>query len=272
MNLMTLTLRLTAALLASLCALNAWADSDANQVMKAVKDRHRGDTWITTSTVVLIDKDNARSARKVKTLNKKNSAQLKSKTLLLEPARIAGTAFLSYDWADASKDDEAWIYLPELAKVSRMATGSRADYFLGSDYSYGDLEDIKLENYDFSLVTDDKTPADQWLVQALPRADIAQKVIDRTGYQKVWFWVDKDKSMVVKAKYWLRDAGWIKFRTVSDIQKIDGVWVAKREQMVLTQQGAVVHATTVTNDDTKVNAPIDDGQFAAQSLGSSLAP
>jgi hypothetical protein len=261
-----------ALLLGCACATHALAEPEAAGVMKSVKDRYRGETWITNSTVVLIDKDNNRSARKVKTINKKTGANLRSKTLLVEPARIAGTSFLSYDWTDPNKDDEAWIYLPELAKVSRMATGSRADYFLGSDYSYGDLEDIKLEYYDFTMVADDKTPKDQWLIQATPRQDIQQKVVDRTGYQKIWFWVDKEKTMVVKAKYWLRDAGWNKFRTLSDIQKIDGVWVAKKEQMVLTQQGTVVHATTVTNDDDKINPSVDEAQFAPQSLGSSIAP
>lgn len=246
------------------------ADIGADALMKSVKDRYRGDTWVTTSSVTLIDKDKNRTVRRVKSINKKSGEDQKSKTIVLSPSRLAGTTFLSYDWGESSREDEAWIFLPELARVIRLATGSRADYFLGSDFTYGDLEEIKLEHFDFSYVNDEKVAEGQVLVQADPAKEIRDKVIDRTGYQRVWHWVDREKKMVVKSKYWLKDPGWVKFYTLSEIQNIDSVWVGRREQMVLTQQGAVVHATTLTADEVMINGTVDEAQLSPQNLGRSV--
>jgi hypothetical protein len=239
----------------------------AEAVMAGVKARYKGETWVTSSSVVLIDKDNTRSTRKVRSINKKTGEDLRSKTVVLEPSRIAGTAFLSYGWNAPDREDEAWLFLPELGKVARLATGSRADYFLGSDFTYGDLEEVKLEYFDFSFVSGESAPEGQVLILAEPRKASRDKVIDRTGYQRIWYWVDKDKQLVVKAKYWLRDPGWIKFYTTSDVHKVDGVWVARQERMVLTQQGGIVHATVLSTDQVQINGKIDDAVFSPQNLG-----
>lgn len=257
----------TLALLLAPAATFAQAQTTADAVMASVKARYKGETWVTSSSVVLIDKGNSRSQRKVRSLNKKSGDDLRSKTVVLEPSRIAGTAFLSYDWNEREREDEAWLYLPELGKVTRLATGNRAEYFLGSDFTYGDLEEIKLEYFDFGFVSSEIVAEGQILIQAEPRKANRDKVIDRTGYQRIWYWIDKDKQMVVKAKYWLRDPGWIKYYTSTDLYKVDGVWVARQERMVLTQQGAIVHATTLTADEVQINGKIDDAVFAPQSLG-----
>ncbi|RZI42235.1 outer membrane lipoprotein-sorting protein [Herbaspirillum sp. HC18] len=246
------------------------AELPADVLMKGVTSRYRGDTWVVTSNVVLIDQDNNRTHRKVRSINKKYGADLKSKNLVLEPTRLAGTAFLSYDWSGAARDDEAWIFLPELGRVTRLATGSRAEYFLGSDFTYGDLEEIKVEYFDFSYLEGEKVPEGQALVLAEPKDSLRDKVIERTGYQRIWYWVDKEKNMMVKAKYWLKDPGWIKYYTMSDIERIDGVWVGRREQMVLTQLGIVIHATALNLESMVINDKVDDAAFAPQNLGRSV--
>lgn len=240
--------------------------ADAEALMSSVRRRYRGDTWIATSTVTLIDKDQERTQRRIRSVNWMKGSDRKSRTVLLEPARLAGTAFLSFDWS-GHRDDEAWVYLPELGRVTRLATGNRSDYFLGSDFTYGDLQELKLEHFDFSLVAGEEPPPGQAVVQAQPRQAIRDRVVDRTGYQRIWYWVDTGKQMVLKAKYWLKDAGWIKFYTVRDLQQVDGVWMGRREQMVLTQHGRVVHATVIDTERLEVNVRIDDSQFSPQALG-----
>ncbi|MCW5256840.1 outer membrane lipoprotein-sorting protein [Verminephrobacter aporrectodeae subsp. tuberculatae] len=250
----------------------AWSDPDAataDAVMASVRARYKGDTWAMSSSVTLIDKNSSRMQRKVRSISKKVGEDLKSLTVVLEPSRLSGTAFLSYDWSESSREDEAWLYLPDLGKVTRLATGSRADYFLGSDFTYGDLEEIKTDLFDFSFVTSSPAPDGQWLIHAEPRKAIHGKVVDRTGYQRIWYWVDKERRMVVRAKYWLRDPGWVKYYTTSDIQQQAGVWIPREERMVLTQQGVLVHATTLSVEDIQINPRVDDASLSPQALGRS---
>lgn len=61
-----------------------------------------------------------------------------------QPASIANTAFLSHDYR--AKADETWLFLPVTERVRRIPASQRADPFLGTDLSFGDLKD----NFRFS--------------------------------------------------------------------------------------------------------------------------
>lgn len=56
-----------------------------------------------------------------------------------QPASIASTAFLSHD--HRAKADETWLFLPATERVRRIPASQRADAFLGTDLSFGDLKD-----------------------------------------------------------------------------------------------------------------------------------
>lgn len=243
----------------------AAAELDATSIMQEVDRRYRGDAWTTISNVALIDKDNSRSVRKIKAISKMYGRDEKSLTVVLEPARIRGTSFLAYDWADIKRENEAWVFLPDLGRVTRLSTANRADYFLGSDFSYGDLEGLKVEEFEYRFA-DESAPESQVAIDAEPRKDIRDKVIEKTGYQRIRYWIDKDKRMIVKAKYWLKDPGWTKYYTVSDFERIKDVWVGKREQMVMTHQNAVAHATVMTVEKIDINVKVDDAVFSTYSL------
>jgi outer membrane lipoprotein-sorting protein len=260
--------RLFAGLLAACASVlsSTAAANPAEALMTRVRRRYRGETWVITGTVTLLGKDQGRALRRIRTVNRMHGADRQSKIVLQEPARLAGTAFLAFDWS-GQREDEAWVYLPELGRATRLATGNRSDYFLGSDFTYGDLQELKLEHFDFELVADERPPPGQVLVQATPREPIRDMVVERTGYQRIWYWVDTERHVVLKAKFWLKDPGWLKFYTAQDLQQIEGAWFARREQMVLTQHGRVVHTTLMDTERVEVNVRLEDSQFSPQALG-----
>ena len=68
------------------------------------------------------------------------------------PAALQNTGFLSHDYAAAN--DENWLYLPATDRVRKLPSSSRADYFMGTDLSYGDIKDnfkFGLDDWDFNL-------------------------------------------------------------------------------------------------------------------------
>ena len=58
------------------------------------------------------------------------------------PPAVRGTAFLQFDHRD--RDAEQWLYLPELRRVRKITSSSKNDKFMGTDFSYRDLEARKI--------------------------------------------------------------------------------------------------------------------------------
>jgi len=62
----------------------------------------------------------------------------KSLSVFLEPPEVRGTAFLQV--THAGRDAEQWIYFPEGQRVRQIGGSSKDDSFMGSNFSYRDLE------------------------------------------------------------------------------------------------------------------------------------
>src|SRR6478735_12702857 len=55
----------------------------------------------------------------------------------LSPADVQGTSVLVFDYE--TKSDDVWIYLPALRKTRRVVSSQKSQSFMGSEFSYGDL-------------------------------------------------------------------------------------------------------------------------------------
>ena len=62
----------------------------------------------------------------------------KSLSFFSAPAEVKGTAFLQ--WTHKGADDEQWLYLPRFRRTRRIATRLRDQKFVGSDFTYRDLQ------------------------------------------------------------------------------------------------------------------------------------
>ena len=237
--------------------------TDARDIMKKVDDRYRGNSWIMDSNVLLIDKNKRRSERQLRIKGKMYAKDEKTITYVLEPARIRGTGILSYDWHDPKRENESWLYLPDLGKVTRLTTANRADYFLGTDFTYGDLEGLEVDDFSYQTSNNEKSEINEIVIDAEP---INPNGINKYGYRKIRYWVDINKDVINKAQYWLKDNGWVKYYRQFEFKKIDGVWLADREQMSITKHKQLIHTTIITRGDIEVNADIDDSLFTTNSL------
>ncbi len=54
------------------------------------------------------------------------------------PPEISGTSFLQFQHRD--RDADQWLYLPELRRVRRITSSVKHESFMGTDFSYRDME------------------------------------------------------------------------------------------------------------------------------------
>ncbi|PCK03746.1 MAG: hypothetical protein COA42_19860, partial [Alteromonadaceae bacterium] len=174
-----------------------------------------------------------------------------------------GTGILSYDWHDTEIENESWLYLPDLGKVTRLTTANRGDYFLGTDFTYGDLEGLEVDDFNYVKEKVEKNIDDEVTLVATP---VSKRIIEKYGYEKIVYWIDTEKYVIKKAKYWLKDKGWKKYYRQFDFKKINGAWVSGREQMLVTKQDNIEHTSIITRSDVRVNVDVNDSEFTIGGL------
>jgi hypothetical protein len=52
---------------------------------------------------------------------------------LLEPFDLKGVGFTTYRYLDPSRQDDSWLYLPQLRRVRRLSSSQRSDALFGQD-------------------------------------------------------------------------------------------------------------------------------------------
>ena len=164
--------------------------------MTAVDERDDGDNQTSNMEMVLIDKRGKQRIRELTHLPPRTRASTTySMMFFLSPADVEDTGFLTYDYDEADRDDDQWLYLPALKKTKRIASSDKSGSFMGSDFSYADMTDRPLEKYEYQLLQgrarSNGVPV--WVIQSTP---VDEDEIDETGYTKSIQFVRKDNYVV----------------------------------------------------------------------------
>ncbi|NQU62738.1 MAG: outer membrane lipoprotein-sorting protein [SAR324 cluster bacterium] len=257
-------------LLAMVVTTPVWAtEPTAREVMEMVDNRDDGETSISELTMVLIDRRNNQRVRQLKGYRKDFGKDTRTINFFISPADVQNTSFLSYEWDDPNKEDDNWLYLPALRKVKRISSGNKKDSFMGSDFTYADMNGLELTEWDFKF--DDKKSVkvngqDCWVILAEPKTSIKTKVINETGYTKIQYWVQKDILIGVRSKLWEKKGNKVKYFSASEIEKIDGIWTAKKLTMVTKKGNRQEHATVLIFNGIIYNQGMSDDMFSTQRM------
>jgi len=113
------------------------------------------------------------------------------------PADVKNTSFLNYSYDD-DRDDDQWLYLPALKKVKRISGGSKDDYFMGSDFTYEDMEKRSPKKDVHKLLKSETLEGEQcYVIESVPK--------EEGQYSKRVAWVIKDKWIPLKIEFYDED-------------------------------------------------------------------
>ncbi len=242
-------------------------DAKARAIMKKVDARDDGKTLEQNIFIVLIGKNCKKRTRDIKSYTKDFGADEYRLLFFKSPADVKNTAFLTYDYNKASKDDDQWLYLPALGKVKRIPSTDKSSSFMGSDFSYFDMTDRNLEEYDFKLLKETKVHGQAaWVIQSTPRS---RKTIKESGYTQTIVIVRKDNYMVVRAINYMKN-GKKKYLDLRRIHKQKGIWVADEMTMTTKKGKRMTHKTVLKFKNIKVNKPLNDALFTTRRLSKGL--
>ena len=190
------------------------------EIVTKARYRYDGDTKHALMGMDLIDADGTTTKRIMEvwsvTYNKKDDL---TKTVMsfIAPASIKNTRYLQIQ--NKNRDDDKWIYLPGLGRVRRIASSQGDQSFVGSDFSYDDLETREVDEDTHKLLREEKLGKyDCYVVESVPKTD--------WDYSKRIVWITKDTFVPVKAELYSKKTGKLqKVLTVKqNLKKVNGIW------------------------------------------------
>jgi hypothetical protein len=127
--------------------------------------------------LILRNDHGARRSRVVEMASKRIDGQLHSLGRFTEPPHLRGTTLLVIENRDRS--DDQFVLLPGNDRVRRVAQGRRGDAFMGTDFSYEDLERHGAEDFEIVGTTQAELRGEPVLViRARPRRESAYRLTE----------------------------------------------------------------------------------------------
>jgi len=236
----------------------------ARQIMEKVDARDDGDRISLDSEMILIDKQGRKRIRKIKVFMKDKGDDTLKMQFFISPADVRDTGFLTYDYYAGDKDDDQWLYLPELHKTKRIASSDKSQAFMGSDFSYADMNKRVLDEWHYRLLKESKVGEHSvWLVEATPATKAIEK---RYGYTKSVLFIRQDNFYPIRAIHWVKDGKKIKYMEVKKLALIDNIWISEEIAVKTTKNKKTLHKTVLRWTNIKFNQDIDESLFTVRRL------
>ncbi|QGY47585.1 outer membrane lipoprotein-sorting protein [Maribellus comscasis] len=234
---------------------------NGREIIQKVKDRPDGDTRSSEMTMQLINKRGSIRERKVISYSMDFGRNMKDRKTLMffrYPGDVKGTGFLTWDYDEIGKDDDKWLYLPAMKKTRRISGSSaKKDYFMGTDFTYDDMGSRNVDEDDHKLLQEENLDGYIcWVVESTSKDS-------RDIYSKKVSWIRKDCLIAMKVEYYDKNKKLHRELKMSDIEKADGFWLAKKMDMKNVQTN---HQTIILIEDPKYNIPIDENSFTVVNL------
>lgn len=145
----------------------------------------------------------------------------------LAPGDVEGTGFLQIENHDRA--DDLWLYLPALRRVRRIAGSSRTDRFVGTHFTFEDLDPEDLAAHDYTLAgVDTLDGRSAWVVEA-----VGANGAEESAYSRRRLWIDQERSVLLRADLYAREGGLTKRLRAEEVRQVaeSGPWRAHRVEM-----------------------------------------
>jgi hypothetical protein len=238
-----------------LIASSALHAQTALEIARKAQDRTRTQSEHYTGSLQVADA-NRKITEKRWTFDRLGShGNSKSILRFTAPSEVKGVALLIVNHPDRASDQ--WMWTPALARDRRIALQDRSARFFGTDFSFEDLEERDVDQFDYKLVADEACgDAACWKLESRP------KQTKSSQYALSQLWIRKDNYVIVRIDHFKK--GKLARRIdYSEVEQIQNIWTPK----TLEVADPVRKSRTVMKvDNLHYNAPMQDSDFTIEAL------
>ena len=181
--------------------------------------------------------------------------QSKSVLRFTAPAEVKGVALLVYNHPDRASDQ--WMWTPAIERDRRIALQDRSTRFFGTDFSFEDLEERDVDQYDYVLQGEEAVDgAPCWKIESTP------KKTKSSQYSRSIVWIRKDNYAFARVESYIK-SNLVRRLNYSKIENVSGFWTGRVMEMSDLTRGS---RTRLTLDKLQYNVPLKEEDFTLQAI------
>ena len=215
---------------------------------RTLSDEHTGELVVTAA--------NGKVRRKQWKSYREGSGANSSRLIrFISPPDVRGVGYLLRQ--RAGKPPDEWLYLPSMKRERRIVQTDRQSAFVGTDFSYEDLETFDPSTYTLALLPERIVDAHaSYAIELRPRG--------RSEYDRKVMVIRKDDLRLLSVDYYRQGDTTISKRlTITDYQMVDGHLYAMKMEMADLHKGS---STAVLISDVKLDRPQPADRYTIQNL------
>jgi hypothetical protein len=171
------------------------------------------------------------------------------------PAEVKGVALLIVNHPERSSDQ--WMWTPAINRDRRVAMQDRRTRFFGTDFSFEDLEERDVDQYEYSMKGEevvDGVPC--WKIESRPRASKTSQ------YTSSLLWVQKPTYTYARIENY-SDSKLVRSIQYRDLNQVQGIWTAK---LIEVEDLGRRSKTVLKLESLKYNIPMQGDEFTLEAL------
>lgn len=228
---------------------------DARQIITESQNRSRSKSQQYEGTLEVIGSSNKVSVKRW--IYQRTGSFGASKAILrfTAPPEVKGVALLIVNHPDRASDQ--WMWTPAIERDRRIALQDRSTRFFGTDYSFEDLEERDVNQFDYKLAGEDPVDGTAcWKIESKP------KETKSSQYTLSILWVRKDNYVAAQIENYNKDK-LIRRIHYTDIQKVDDIWTPRTVEVLdLGRQSR----TIMKLEKLQYNLPLKEDDFTLEAL------
>src|SRR5882672_3023320 len=141
---------------------------EPRQIMEEVQRRQRSESQHYEGTLQVIGGGNRIAAKRWTFDRLGVFGNSKGMLRFTVPAEVKGVGLLIVNHTDRASDQ--WMWRPNIGREQRIALQDRSTRFFGTDFSFEDLEERDVNQYEYSLLGDETVDSVAcWKIQSAPK-------------------------------------------------------------------------------------------------------
>lgn len=245
-------------------------------IARQIINRPEGNATRRVIDITLTDRRGKTRERSALVLKQNDAEARTTRFTYLAPKSVYEVSFLSRDYhhdnhhgnhSDEQSDDR-WLYLPATRKVRRIPASDRGDYFLGTDFTYEDIQsELKLPLADYVFSFDGPVTRDGQELLSLSGKTRTADIAKELGYGGFLALVDAQSWLFREIRFMDINGEPLKTVTVHAIEEHDGIWTATDIEVANQQSG---HGTRFRYREVAYPESLPETAFEPAALGRGL--
>jgi outer membrane lipoprotein-sorting protein len=231
---------------------------DARQIVTESQNRSRAKSQRYEGTLEMIGPSNKASLKRWTYQRIGSSGESKAILRFTAPQELKGLALLIVNHADRSSDQ--WMWTPSIERERRIALQDRSTRFFGTDFSFEDLEERDVNQFDYRLLGAEAIDgAPCWKIETKPKESKTSQ------YSSLLMWVRKDNYVTaqIEARSDSYSAKLVRRIHYGDLEKVDNIWTARTVEVFDAGRNS---RTVLKLENVQFNIPMKDEDFTIEAL------